>query len=537
MSTVAEKLVATLRDLGIRYMFGIPGGAWLPYMEAMRTGGVEFVLVANEASGGIMADVCARITGIPAACHGTYGPGATNLATGVGCAYLDRSPLLAFTSEQSDAMRKRKAQMNIDHQALFAPITKWTTRLGRDKVAETIHQAFTVATAEVPGPVHIGVPSDLADLELMEDLSSKKVLPAAPPAAPRKLLEKAGAFLQQSRRPLLAVGLTAARMKLNTLLAEVVDTHGIPVVLTPMAKGMLPETHPCYAGVLFHALSNEVARIYRQADLVVGIGYDPVEFNYEDWMPDVPLISLDTSPADIDESHQLALDVVGDLRYSLEYLAEMPPVTTEWDLEEVARNREMMFEALKPKPGTFGPRAALAVLREMLPQDGIMTCDVGAHTHLIGQQWPTPAPGLQIMTNGWSSMGFGVPSALAAKLCLPDRAVACVSGDGGFLMMGGEMVTARRLGLNVVFVVLADTELSLITVKQERKGYRSTGTRLFNGGLLASEHLFGVPIYSVHDMNEMRHALQRAFSAKGPAIVEAMVDGAEYHELIARGHT
>ena len=536
MTTVAAKLVTTLRDLGIKYMFGIPGGAWIPYMEAMRTAGAEFVLVANEASGGIMADVCARITGMPAACHGTHGPGATNLATGVGCAYLDRSPLLAFTSEQSDAMRRRTAQMNIDHQALFAPITKWTTRLRRDNVVETIHQAFTVATTEVPGPVHIGVPADLADLELTEEFALQKVVPAASPSPPRKLLEKAVEALQQSRRPLLAVGLTAARMKLNILLDEVVEKHRIPVVLTPMAKGMLPENHPCYAGVLFHALSHEVARTYREADLVVGIGYDPVEFNYEDWMPDVPLVSLDTSPADIDESHQLASDVVGHLRYSLEYLAKIPPVKTEWDFEEVARNREMMFEALKPPSGTFGPRAALAVLREMLPENGIMTCDVGAHTHLIGQQWPTPAPGLQIMTNGWSSMGFGVPAAIAAKLCLPDRSVTCVSGDGGFLMMAGEMVTARRLGLNVVFVVFADTELSLITVKQERKGYRSTGTRLFNGGLLASEHLFGVPIYSVRAVDEMRHALQRAFSAEGPAIVEAMVDGAEYHELIARGY-
>jgi acetolactate synthase-1/2/3 large subunit len=124
MPTGAEKLAAALRDVGIRYVFGIPGGAWTPYMECMHTGGIEFVLVANEASGGIMADVCARITGVPAACHGTLGPGAPNLATGVGCAFLDRSLLLAVTSEQSEAMRTRTAQMNIDHQALFAPITK-----------------------------------------------------------------------------------------------------------------------------------------------------------------------------------------------------------------------------------------------------------------------------------------------------------------------------------------------------------------------------------------------------------------------------
>jgi len=536
MPSVAEQLVASLRDLGIHYMFGIPGGVWTPYMECMRTGGIEFVLVANEASGGIMADVCARITGMPGACHGTFGPGATNLATGVGCAYLDRSPLLALTSEQGEAMRARTVQMNIDHQALFAPITKWTTRIGANNIAETINHAFSVATAEVPGPVHIGVPADLADLNGSQESAFHKAAPSVPPPPPLKLLERAADILQQSRRPLLAVGLTAARMRLNTLLAELVDKHEIPVVLTPMAKGMFPETHPCYVGVLFHALSQEVARIYRQADCVIGIGYDPVEFNYEDWMPDVPLISLDTSPADIDESRQLAVDVVGDLQSSLQYLAELPRVTTDWDFDEVARNKARMFEALKPSSEKFGPRAALAVLRETLPENGIMTCDVGAHTHLIGQQWPTPAPGLQIMTNGWSSMGFGVPAAIAAKLCLPERAVACVSGDGGFLMMAGEMATARRLGVNVVFVVFADTELSLITVKQGRKGYTSTGTHLFNGALISSGHLFGVPIYSVRDAGEMRQALQRAFSSEGPVIVEAAIDGTEYQELISRGH-
>jgi acetolactate synthase-1/2/3 large subunit len=323
-------------------------------------------------------------------------------------------------------------------------------------------------------------------------------------------------------------------MKLNKELAEVVRRHMVPVVLTPMAKGMLPENHPCYAGVLFHALSDHVALTYRDADCVIGIGYDPVEFNYEEWMPDVPLVHLDTSPADIDKGYHLACDVVGDLRQSLGYLAKMAQVETAWDLDAVAKNREMMFESLKPRPGSFGPRAALAVLREMMPQDGIMTCDVGAHTHLIGQQWLTPAPGLQIMTNGWSSMGFGVPAAIAAKLCLPERTVACVSGDGGFLMMAGEMITARRLGLNVVFVVLADNELSLIHVKQERKGYEPYGTRLFNGDLFASDHLFGVPVLTVTDAGGMREALRKAFSGDGPCIVEAVIDGTEYGELVAR---
>jgi acetolactate synthase I/II/III large subunit len=129
MVTVAEKWADVLARNGVRHVFGIPSGPWVEYMEALRRSDVEFVLVSNEASAGFMADVCARITGVPGACYGTFGPGATNLSTGVGGALLDRSPLLAFTHEMSDAMLKRTAQMNIDHQALFAPLSKWTTRM------------------------------------------------------------------------------------------------------------------------------------------------------------------------------------------------------------------------------------------------------------------------------------------------------------------------------------------------------------------------------------------------------------------------
>jgi acetolactate synthase-1/2/3 large subunit len=140
------------------------------------------------------------------------------------------------------------------------------------------------------------------------------------------------------------------------------------------------------------------------------------------------------------------------------------------------------------------------------------------------------------MTNGWSSMGFGVPAAMAAKLSLPERAVVCVSGDGGFLMMAGEMITARRLGLNVVFVVLADNELGLIRVKQERKDCEPCGTRLCDGEFIGSDRLFGVPVLTVRDAGEMPERLERAFSMPGPCIVEAVIDGTEYGDLVSRGH-
>ena len=275
---------------------------------------------------------------------------------------------------------------------------------------------------------------------------------------------------------------------------KIAEQHGIPVVLTPMAKGMVPEDHRCYAGVLFHALSNHVAETHRQADLVIGVGYDPVEFNYEDWIPDAPLVHIDTKPADLDEScHRLECDVVGSLRPALERLAGLAPQENDWDLGALAERRQRMFESLRPQEGSFGPTAAVTILREVLPPDGILTCDVGAHLHVIGQLWQTPAPGSLLMTNGWSSMGFGIPSAIAAKLCLPDRPVACVVGDGGFLMMVGEMATAKRLGVSVVFVLLTDHSLELIRIKQERKSCEIYGTPLHGDGYDSAAHFLRRP--------------------------------------------
>lgn len=538
MITVAKKFAETLQELGIRYVFGVPSGSWVDYMEALRaTDGVEFVLVSNEASAGFMADVCWRLTGTPAACFGTFGPGACNLSTGVGCGFLDRSPIMAFTDEMPDAMLNRATQMNIDHQTLFKPITKWTTRLKQDSVKKILYQAMQIATSEVPGPVHIGLPSGMSALEASDE--EVKGQPAKGPPPPDKAsLDKMEKVFTEARKPVLALGITSIRAGIRPLVLKLAEKYQVPVVLTPMAKGMVPEEHPSYAGVLAHALSNRVGETHQQADLVVGIGYDPVEINYEDWMPDIPLLSIDTLPADLDTGkYTLACDVVGDLKCALERLLKLADAAKkDWDMDKLSERRKKMFERLRPGTGSFGPCDVLSSLRQILPEDGIMTCDVGSHLHLIGQSWRTPAPELQLMTNGWSSMGFGIPSGIAAKLCLPDRSVACVVGDGGFLMMVGEMATAIRLGTKVVFVLMTDRNLSLIRFKQQRKGYERYGTLLHDDGYASANNFFGVPVFEARTKDEYRTALKDAFAGKGPVIVEAFIDTSDYDELILKGN-
>lgn len=535
MAKLAEELVKSLYAAGVRYAFGIPGGPSIPYMEAMRNQGIEFVTVANEQSAGMMADVFGRLTGIPGVCHATFGPGATNLSTGVGGALLDRSPLIAFTTEVKDEDIGRRIQMNVDHQALYKPITKWTTRLSKDNFKYTVENAYRIATSEVPGPVHIGLPVDIADCEVEPvtiENGGKELIPFPEQA----LLEEARLIIEKARKPIIAIGLTAARHGLHHSVRKLINKNNIPVVVTPMAKGIVPESHPCYAGVLFHAKSDCVASIYREADLVIAIGYDSIEFNYESWMPGVPLIHIDSEPADITKEYSVAAEITGRLDYSLSYLISLNLPEYDWDLSKIEENRLKMFNLLTPVTNTFNASDAVKVLREVMPGDGILTSDVGAHLHLLGQLWCMDGSGSFIMTNGWSTMGFGIPSAIGAKLCQPSRPVACVTGDGGFLMNCGELMVARRMGINVVIVVFSDREYSLIKVKQGWKELPYYATKVQEGEFFEADKFMGVPIFTARDEAEMKNSLHKAFGVSGPAIVEAVIDGSIYENLITRNY-
>ncbi|HNY15728.1 MAG TPA: thiamine pyrophosphate-binding protein, partial [Bacteroidales bacterium] len=280
--TVADYIASQLFKAGVRYVFGIPGGPSIPYIEAFSKAGIRFILVSNEAAAGIMADVTSRITGIPGICHATFGPGATNISTGIGGALLDRSAVIVLTSEMDDDFIHRTAQMNISHQKLFEPITKATFRVDENNVAEILERSLSICKTEYPGPVHLGLPSGTA---LKEVISSNDGALKFDNKTFRNEPDKIRKLLEQSRRPLIAAGLTAKRVLKNNELTDFLDRCKIPVIVTPMAKGIIPAGHPCYAGVLFHALSNYLEDIYEKCDLVIGLGYDQVEYNYESWLP------------------------------------------------------------------------------------------------------------------------------------------------------------------------------------------------------------------------------------------------------------
>jgi acetolactate synthase-1/2/3 large subunit len=528
--TVAEYIADQLFKNDVRYIFGIPGGPSIPYMEAFRTAGIDFILTSNEAAAGIMADVSARLTGVPGVCHATLGPGATNMATGAGGALLDRSPVIIFTSELDDKMLPRTAQMNINHQKLYEPLTKATFRLTPGNTAFIIDKALKICREEYPGPVHIGLPSDIAQSKIVE--ANESVLAESRTTSindPDKIIS----LLERCRKPLIAAGLTSARYSIGSKLTGFLGHFKIPVVLTPMAKGLLPEDHPCYAGVLFHALSDYLEDIFDETDLVIGLGYDQVEYNYESWMPDVPLVHFDTKQTDL-PSLSNVVQYIGNPDEWFSILKSLDHSSLIFNKSLVQTVRDETASVFNGFTDHFGPVTALNVLQEELPDDIILTFDVGSHLHLAGQFWKTSGKQNIIMTNGWSGMGFGLPAALAVKMVKPQSTAVCVTGDGGFLMMAGEIITARRYNLPVITVVLSDGELNLIKLKQSWQNIIPYATRLYSGDLFDSEMFFGVPVFSADTEESMRTAVNESLALNKPAIINARIDPDDYNWLVVR---
>jgi acetolactate synthase-1/2/3 large subunit len=530
LMTVPEFVANQLFNIGVRYVFGIPGGPSIPYLDAFRRNGIEFILTSNESSAGIMADVTARLTGIPGVCHATFGPGATNIASGVGGALLDRSPVIVFTSEMEDSMLYRTTQMNINHQKLFEPLTIATFRMNKENVVEVMDSAIRLCQSSYPGPVHIGLPSDLAEIEV----DSSSVTGTEPENIYyQNDIQKILSLLEKSRRPVMAIGLTAARLNLQAELLRFLDIYRMPVVITPMAKGLLPEDHPCYAGVLFHSLSDYLEDIYAKADLIIGIGYDPVEYNYESWIPDVPILHFDIKETDLPPAVTV-YQYTGPPDEWFVVLKNLNINSLIFEQTVIKGLRDEMSAVFNGFTNHFGPAAALKVLQEELPDNVTITADVGSHLHLIGQFWHTYGQRKIVMTNGWSGMGFGIPAALAVQLNDREATVVCITGDGGFLMMAGEMVAAKRYNLPVIVVVFSDGELNLIKVKQSWKSITPYGTMLYQGDLFASDSFLGIQVLRAETVEEMRRAIIEALAVNDPVIINAVIDPEDYKWLIVK---
>ena len=521
---VAELLVRCLENEGVRHVFGIPGEETLALNAALsESERITFVLTRHEQGAAFMADVYGRLSSYPGVCLSTLGPGATNLLTGVADAQLDRAPLVAITGQAGLERTHKESHQYIDVVQMFAPVTKWSTRITvGEATPEVVRKAFRLARLEKPGATHIELPEDVVSETV--DAKPLEVRRTSYPRVQETALRKALELIRDARAPIILVGNGVARREAAghptvEALRRFVRRSGMYATHTYMAKGVIdPYSPQSLAPVGLQREGAELANIPQlaQADLVVAIGYDLVEWAPSLWNPkrDKVVIHVDSTAAELDGHYQPSIEVVGELGESLTALAELVEERT--DRQPIKRvAMELARDAAAPLP----PQNVVAALREALGPEDIVVSDVGAHKVWLSRLYSTPVPNTVVVSNGLASMGIALPGAIAAKLLFPERKVVAFAGDGGFLMNVQELETAKRLGTAIVCVVLVDDRLGIIEANERRVYGRAFATEFGNPGFVELARAFGIAGFAVPTARELFPTLRRALDLGEPALV------------------
>jgi acetolactate synthase I/II/III large subunit len=527
--TVATLLADYLCQAGISHVFGYPGESLVDFIEAARLRGPEVVSAVREASAAFMAEGAAMRAGTVGVCLSTLGPGSTALLNGVASAQLDRVPLLAVSGQVDSSREQFWTHQLIDHNRLFAPVTKLTARLEPASADTVLRRALRTATAERPGAVHLTVTMDSFGISTRGE---GKVPPLAVAGAGLEFFgDEPLRALRAARRPVLLAGAGAVRSGATGLLAELAAHAGLPVVVGAMAKGVIAEDSPWYAGTLDMAGHRVIWDLLASADLIVTAGFDPVEL-ITPWRLPVPVLHVDAVP-NTDQVYPADLEVVGSVATALAWFLANWEHGPRWSEAEVAAHREALRAAYHSgyAAGKLNPSELVETVRSAAPAGTVATADVGSHKIMTGQAWTTFAPRETLITNGLSAMGFGLPAAIGASLSsVPGTPVVCMTGDGGFAMTAAELSVAARLGLGLIVVVFSDGGLNRIELHQAAVGYPLAATAVDRTDIPLLAESLGCDGVRVESVSSLEKALSAAFDGgrTRPLVIEARIDTSQY---------
>lgn len=520
----SDLFVHCLEAEGVEYIFGIPGEENIDFMDSLTRSPIKFVLTRHEQAAAFMADVYGRITGKPGVCLATLGPGATNLITGIANAHLDRSPVIAITGQAPRTRLHKESHQNVDTIQLFKGITKYDQQiLSAETIPEIVRKAFELASIGSPGAVHLQLPEDVARDEAdTHPLPSRTEAKAHPDA---EALRAAAQLIKDAKRPIILAGNGVIRKEAWREAQMLVERANLPLVNTYMAKGILPFEHPRNLFTVGgHPLPTGLRPLH-EADLVIAIGFDLVEYDPVNWNSDQSrkVLNIHSIPAETDAHFPVTLGLIGDLREILQTLAERVEKRNEPESHDVIRMRRL--EELKSIPSADQelPRKIMWALREQLPKESIVISDVGLHKVWVSRWYQPKEPGRTIIFNGLASMGGSLPGALACRLARPDDPVVVVTGDAGFLMNSQELETAKRLGLAFTVVIFNDQHLSLIEKHQLDANLAVTDVTFTNPDFDLYARSFGAAHRKVHTAVEFSQALAEAVSSNELNLLEVVL--------------
>ncbi len=539
----SDLFLRCLEAEGVEYIFGVPGEENADMMMSLLDSPIEFVICRHEQGAAYMADMYGRLTGRPGVCLGTLGPGATNLMTGVGQADMDHSPLVAITGQGAVTRLHKESHQAMDVVAMFEPVTKWSeTVYNARTIPEIVRKAFKLAQAEKPGATHVELPEDVAK----QDVDEPPIVPGTKvrrPVADEKSIDAALAMIAAANAPVLLVGNGCARTRVTKQLNRFVDETGIYAAMTFMAKGVISDRHDRSLFAAGLGINDHVQSVFQQADLVISVGNDMVEWHPSRWNPDhdTPILHVDFTPAEVDAAYRCDVEVVGDIAAALWAINErLGDEHRKADVPLYANVREKLVHELTVESADddgfpMKPQRILHDLRQELDDHDIVISDVGAHKMWTARHYPTYEPNTCIISNGFCSMAGSLPGSIAAKLVYPDRRVVALQGDGGFMMNVQELATAAMYQVPAVQLVWEDGGYGLIEWKQTLGFGRSSHTKFQNPDFVQLGEAFGCFTRRIEAADELRPALREAFAQTDrPSLIIVPVDYRENLELSER---
>jgi len=506
-------------------------------VDAIDHSKIKFIVTRHEQGAAFMADVYGRLTGKAGVCLSTLGPGATNLITGVANAHMDRSPLIAITGQGSLTRAHKESHQFIDQNKLFDPITKWTvTAKTPDTIPEAIRKSFKIAESEKPGAVHVELPEDVADMPV-KNIAPLKPVDQYHANASQVEIDKAIKLIKKAKRPLILAGNGVIRQKAAKELRSFLRLSQIPAGNTFMAKGAIPRNYKHHLYTFGLQARDLISCVFEQADLIIAIGYDVVEYAPSFWNIGrlKKIIHIDSRYAEIDTAYEVDAEIAGHIGDSLNQIIgelkkfKFPNYSyhlpyPEYIKKELTAESDDTYYPLKPQK-------IVADIQKFLGDDDILISDVGAHKVWIARHYLANKPNTCLIANGFAAMGFALPGAIMAKMLNPQKKVLAVAGDGGFMMNVQELETAVRLKTPIVVLVWTDSKYGLIQWHQEKKYKHAASIDFDNPDFIKLAESFGAVGYKIKKGDSIADVLDRAFKQKKVAIIDCPVNYLENLKL------
>ncbi|MDF1589740.1 MAG: acetolactate synthase large subunit [Gammaproteobacteria bacterium] len=535
----SDLFVKALENEGVEYIFGIPGEENLDFLDSLQHSSIKLILTRHEQGAGFMAATYGRLTGKPGVCLSTLGPGATNLVTPAAYAQLGGMPMLMITGQKPIKTSKQGRFQIVDVVNMMRPITKFTKQVVHgNTICSTVREAFRLAMEERPGAVHIELPEDIAAEEADEHLYD--VGNPRRPDADNTAIKSALALIKNAKMPLLLIGAAANRKRASKALLKFVEKTGIPFFNTQMGKGVIDERHDAYLGTAALSDNDFLHCAIDRADLIINVGHDVIEkppFFMKENGPKV--IHVNFSPAQIDPVYFPQQDVVGDIATSINRLRDGLEPQNHWDFSYFYRVKDEVRTRLSKHSNDerfpILPQSAVSIIRDALPDDGILTLDNGVYKVWFARNFPSYDNNTLLLDNALATMGAGLPSGMMAKLINPKKKVITVCGDGGFMMNSQELETAVRLGLDLVVIILNDNAYGMIKWKQEGMGFNNFGLDYGNPDFVNYAESYGATGHRPTSHIEFRKIVEHALNSNGLHIIDVAVDYSLNHSILNEG--